>query len=730
MRMRVTWAALLAVGLCGGALAVPLPGTGPDKDKTVIYRDTWGVPHIYSPTVEGGLYAMGWAQAEDRPEELLKNLARGIGESALFGGPGEYLADLRALMWRHYEISKERIGELAPEVRTMLEAYVAGANDFYAAHPADVPAWWGDRKIDIYMVMAFGRMFLYNWSIDDAYEDLKRAGIEPGFEKTERASNQFAISPQRSAEKAPILYIDPHLGFFGVSRFWEFRIHAGALEGSGFGLPCMPYIGLGHNANVAWAMTTGGPDTADVYELTLDPANPLQYKYDDGWKSITQREVTIKAKGGEEKTFPIFDSHYGPIIAMRGGKAYAAKISYADCVRGSEAWYAMNFAKDYRGILAAIETQEIFPQNIMTADTSGNIYYQRTGRVPARPGGYDWTRPVDGSTSKTEWTGLEPVEAHVQILNPPSGYMQNCNISPDGMMMNSPMTLDKYKPELFTDVGYGPRTGWSNQRGARAVELLHNDASVTAEEAIQYALDLHPFGAERWVKILLEMHESNGAAYDKDADYQAGIADLKKWDFQLKANSTAALKYYYWRKQLMADHGEETMTGVTERIDQLLDYVHGKERTWPEFGGDEAQAGVDSFSAAMQALKSDYGKLDATYGDKFRIGRDDKSWPSSGGGDRPIGMTTLRNVNYSKDRDDKTRWAVSGQTSTQIVVLTQPIQSWTQPPIGQSDRPDSPHYRDQAEKLFSKVEMKPTWWLPKDLKKNIASRTELPNAPK
>ena len=34
-----------------------MPGTGDDAGKTVIYRDTWGVPHIYAPDVEAGLYA-------------------------------------------------------------------------------------------------------------------------------------------------------------------------------------------------------------------------------------------------------------------------------------------------------------------------------------------------------------------------------------------------------------------------------------------------------------------------------------------------------------------------------------------------------------------------------------------------------------------------------------------------------------------------------------------------
>ena len=104
-------------------------------------------------------------------------------------------------------------------MREHLEAFARGINDYYAAHPGDVPEWWRGRQVDPYMVVAFGRLFVYNWSIDEAYGDLRRGGIEPGFKPAQRGSNQFAIAPQRSAEKAAILAIDPHLSWDGPSRF-------------------------------------------------------------------------------------------------------------------------------------------------------------------------------------------------------------------------------------------------------------------------------------------------------------------------------------------------------------------------------------------------------------------------------------------------------------------------------------------------------------------------------
>jgi acyl-homoserine lactone acylase PvdQ len=720
-RWKAVHICVILLTLASLAVAVDLPGSSTDSGKTVIYRDTWGVPHIYAPTVESGMYAIGWAQAEDRPQELLKNFLRALGESASFDGPSAIQSDTVSHLWDHYGTSKRYFNRNRPEIRRQLRAYVKGVNDFYAAHPRDIPSWWGKRKVDEFMVVAFGRMFLYAWSIGQAFGDLQAGGIRRGFDQESRGSNQWVISPQRSAEGAAILCIDPHLSWWGPSRFWEFRIHAGELIGSGFTLPGVPSIGLGHNANVAWAMTTGGPDTADIYELKLKKDDPTRYFYDGKWRALTRREISIEVKGVGQKEITVWSSHHGPIVAMHEGKAYAAKISYTNEVQVSEAWHEFNMAKDYRGAMKAMSMLQLFPQNVMVADTSGNIYYQRTGRVPRRPSKYNWSKPVDGSTSATEWQGLHPASDHVQVLNPPQGYMQNCNIPPDAMMVDSPFSPDKTLGYLFGSSG-----GHTNQRGARAVQLLHADSSVTVREALDYAVDIHPYGIERWLEVIKRADASFGNVHQSDPNYVQGIKDLRSWDGRLHRDSTAALKYCYWRKQIIEDYGQEAVSEASSRIDCYLAAL-GKPTPEVNVSDDELAATADSLASAMTKLKSDHGSLHATYGDKFRVGRDDRSWPLGGGGGN--GLTTLRNVSYESERDDHTRWGRGGQTSTQVIVLSKPIRSWTYVPIGQSDRPNSTHYRDQAERLFSVRKLKSTWWLAEDLAGHVESRTVLAKAP-
>ena len=108
-------------------------------------------------------------------------------------------------MFDHYGIAKPGFPELRPELRSGITAFVAGINDFYSRHPADVPDWWRGRSVDEAMILASGRMFLFNWSIDEAYGDLRRAGVEPGYKPDQRGSNQFAIAPGRSAEGAAMM---------------------------------------------------------------------------------------------------------------------------------------------------------------------------------------------------------------------------------------------------------------------------------------------------------------------------------------------------------------------------------------------------------------------------------------------------------------------------------------------------------------------------------------------
>ena len=717
---------LIALFLLGSSLTASVQGPPAaefdqsDARKTIIYRDDFGVPHIYAPTVEQGIYAVGYAQAEDRLEELLKNYLRALGEMSAAFGEASFREDVTSRVWDHYGIARRNYSRIRPEIRRHMESFARGVNDYMARHPGEVPTWWGNRPVDVYMSVAHGRQFMWGWPLGQAVSDLRAAGLSPDFNVDFRSSNEWAVAPSRTSVKAPILLIDPHLSWWGAQRFWEFRIHAGALNGSGFTLPGTMYVGLGHNDNVAWAMTTGGPDTADIYELSLNPQNPLQYKYDDGWKELKTRIVEIKVKGEEKpRRLTVYDSHNGPVVLKKGRKAYAAKLAYADEVQFGEPFYYFNFARSIDDFKKGLALNQLMPQNVMAADTSGNIYYHRTGRVPVRPAGYDFFKPVDGSTAKTEWQGIHAYTDLYQVTNPPQGYMQNCNIPPDVMMIDSPMTPDKKSADIF-----GETAGRTHQRAARAVHILSQDSSVTPEKAMQFALDMYCLRFDAWIKELGDANAESGSEYARDSDYQEGLRDILAWNGYSTADSSGALKYYYWRQSVNQLLGQEPAIELSNRINDFMAILRRPKGTGA-VSAEERKTLLKGLSLAMATMRRNHGGLQAKYGDVFRVGRDEKSWPVGGGSLNAEGMATLRAVGFGQPREDHTRWGQSGQTSTQVVILTRPIRSWTQPPIGQSDHPESPYYRDQAERLFSPARMKPTWYAKSELLKHVSSREEL-----
>ena len=143
----------------------------------------------------------------------------------------------------------------------------------------------------------------------------------------------------------------------------------------------------------------------------------------------------------------------------------------------------------------------------------------------------------------------------------------------------------------------------------------------------------------------------------------------------------------------------------------------------PDFlTGDQIRAAL---ARAEARLKSDFPP-DAVFGTLFRVGREGaaRTYPVSGGSLTEAGMATPRAISFDKVGNEMV--GHGGQTSTQIVILTKPPQSYMVIPLGESDHPDSPHFDDQAEKLFSKSRVKPTWFLNrKELEKHVTKREEV-----
>lgn len=650
--------------------------------KVDILRDEYGVPHIYAATAEAAAFGSGYAQAEDRLEELLRNYRKAEGTMSEVFGKEFVFHDYRQRLWRHRAVAEQHYRELDPKLRAVCEAFQAGIKKFMQEHPEQVPVW--APKLEPWQIVALSRYILWGWPEGEAGGDLKRAGIDPdpvGY----HGSNEMLLAPSRTAMHAPIAVVDPHLSWYGEFRFYEMRIYGGELNYSGAAILGTPFPSLGHNRFLSVAMTTGGPDTSDAYEEEVKDG---KYHFRDEWRPLEVRTEHILVKGGDPVDVRIESTHHGPIVAHKNGKAYSLALPYADQFRSIETLWKLAAAHNLAEAKGALAGLQLMQQNIMIGTVDGDIYYVRNGRVPVRPKGCDSSRPMPGAAGTCEWQGIHPFEDLVQITNPPQGYMQNCNVSPFVMMKDSPLVPEKWSehPYLYNDFRRP-----AHQRAAMMLDLLDAAHNVTPEQAISIAFSTQVWHAELWQERIR-----------KAAPASEFAKMLAAWDRRSDPGSRAALGFYLFKAAL----------GVA-----------GRNVEPPSSLSDEAIAAA--LDKAQQRLNSDFGP-DAVFGTFFRVGRTGGShtWPVGGGSLTDMGMATPRAISF--DPIGKEMVGHGGQTSTQIVILTKPPQSFMVIPLGESDHPDSGHFDDQAQKLFSEGRAKPTYFLNrKELEKHVSARREL-----
>ncbi len=673
---------LIAISSCGS------------KNEVTVYRDIWGVPHVYGDSEAAIAYGFGYAQAEDRMVQLLTNFRWAEGTLAEAFGRSYAEEDYVQRLCQHAEISQEHYADLPPKLKGILEAFVAGIGRYQMEHPEKVPDW--APKIQPWHPVALGRAFIWGWPLDQALDDLRAGKRE---KEHPRGSNQWAVSGKRTATGAPIALIDPHLSWANEGHWVEARLHGGQIHSCGICVVGTPLVGLGHNRRLSWAATTGGPDCGDVFAEEINPQNPLQYRYDNQWREIAVDTIRISVKtdsGMKVISRAIERTHHGPIYERDGNVAYALAIPYWEQVGLVQQMYEMNLAQNLDDFKRALEMRQFMPQNIMVADQDGNIYYQRTGRVPIRDLRFDWNKPVPGNTSESEWQGIHPTADLVQLLNPEIGFMQNCNISPGTMLPSSPMLNAKYRPYIYNDPD-----GRDNPRGKSAVALLSAETRMTFERAQEIATDPGIPEVEPWQAALKKAFAAHQAQF---SDIAETIQLIISWNGRLDKESENATLYRAWRNALSKNESlknPSSLSGLTNESEQAL---------------------LEAIREAQKNLTSLFGSDRIPWGNTVVLKRGDKTFPLSGGSFEN-GVSALRSVWGANKKGVTT--GTGGQSGPMVISLTKPIQSVSVLPWGQSDDPNSAHYMDQGEKLFSQGKFKDTWFEWEELKDHIESKARL-----
>jgi acyl-homoserine-lactone acylase len=686
-----------------------------------IYRDEWGMPHVYADDEDDGFFALGYAQAEDRLHGIYRNQLLVEGRLASVLGPDALPVDMLSRCWLQAEAAAAAFERLPAQLQLDYEAFVAGIEAFATEHRDRVPAW--APELTPWLPYAVPRTLLWPpFMISDAARACLRAGVEPDptvvgelHAVVTPVSNEWVLSGSRTASGAPMLLSDPHGDIAAFAQVFEFGLEAGAIKCSGVALLGVALPLLGFTRHLAWGFTTGGPLVSDCYRLR--PTAPLR-----------TLQASFEVAGGDPATrtfeYAEVNGVQAPIAARDESALYAICTPYMDDPELlDEQFYAWLRARDVSEFRAAMEPCAQFPQNTMVADTSGNTLYIRAGRTPVRAAGVDPSLPVDFKPEHA-WRGVHPLSDLVQIENPAAEYMQNCNIGPDTMVAPVPdeLSVARYLPYVYND-----RPDRSNSRGDRARELLSSARGAGVDDALAIAVDARWPGVPRWQAVLR-------AAAESAPDVPPIVERLLAFDGEARAESVAALEYVHWRSALgWPTDGD---TAAARRLVQAVDA--GREL-------DDAQrhALIEAARRAAAAIRERYGERVTTYGDVFRLGPADASAPARGGAimthmpeinwelsDVVLAMEApLRVFHLFGDPDEQgRRHALAGGRSLRLTVLREPVESYSVVLWGQSELPDSPHYADQAT-LASEAKVRRIHFTMDELRPHIVTELELPRRP-
>ncbi|WP_345801042.1 penicillin acylase family protein [Microbacterium sp. AZCO] len=363
-------------------------------------------------------------------------------------------------------------------------------------------------------------------------------------------SNSWVVSGDLTESGMPLLANDPHLGAAMPSVWHQIGLRCEKVsescpfDVSGFGFSGMPGVIIGHNADIAWGFTNL---TTDVTDLYLEKVEGDRYWRDGALVPLETRHEKIEVAGGKAVDLEIRSTVHGPIVsgltpdfdaiaadpyqgtdgttsppvgAPDSGE-YAVALQWTALQPGTtaSAIFALDTAKDFDGFRAAAALFDVPAQNLIYADTAGNIGYQAPGRLPIRGAG-DGSMPQPGWDSAYDWKGWIPFDELPVAYNPAEGYIVTANnaiVGPD------------YPYFLTRDWDYG----W---RAARITELLQRAVSkgpVTADDMRDIQAD-DRFG----------MGMRLSAVYDSvrtgDDDVDAALALLRTWDADNDAESAAA----------------------------------------------------------------------------------------------------------------------------------------------------------------------------------------------
>lgn len=677
-----------------------------DQAKRVtIYRDQWGIPHIYGKTDADAVFGLLYAQCEDDFARVEMNYIEKLGRMSEVKGEKELAYDLYIKLLIDEKEAKEEYKTSPPWLKKLLNAYADGINYYLLKHPEVKPRlithfepWfpllWTDGSIGaISTGDVTEQETAHFYGLSSQVASVKYQNPD---EKL-TGSNGFAVGPALSTSGNSLLYINPHVTFY-----FRPEVHVESEEGlSVYGAVTWGqfFIYQGFNPYNGWMHTSSEVDVADAYmETTRSREGQMEYLLDGKWIPFKTKWITLGTR--KIKTYY---NHRGPVLAARNGKWISVR-SYNRARKSLVQSWLRTKTTGFADFKRVMEMRANTSNNTVYADNKGNIAYWHGNYVPRRNPTLDWGIPQDGSTSKNDWRGLHNLDEIVHSYNPVSAWIQNCNSTAFTVAGPSSPLRANYPVYMAPD--------GENFRDRNAVRLFSKTSKLDLSGLIGLGYDRRLMAFEVLIPSLLE-------AIAGEADLQEVANELKKWDYNASVTSIAQTIAVRWGLKIMPKMTKtKQFGGETDVVQNMENYA--------KTGSREEMR--QALRAVMKELESDFGTWRVAWGNLNRFQRisnqevlqmDDAQpsipvpFTSSAWGQLP--SYTSRSIQGTK------KWyGVNGNSFIAAVEFGPKIKAYSLLAGGQNGSPSSPHFFDQG-KMYAEGQFKEVYFYKSDVLKHAVS---------
>jgi acyl-homoserine-lactone acylase len=687
-------------------------------NRVTIVRDNWGIPHIYGKSDADAIFGLLYAQCEDDFKRVEMNYIEKLGRMSEVNGEASLQNDLYI---RLIIDSAEAVADYKKSpvwLQKLLNAYADGINYYLYKHPEVKPSLLTRFKPWYQLLWTDGSIGAISTG-DVTEADVKNfylAGSAPVavqtnlFEEQVTGSNGFAIAPSKTESGNAILYINPHVTFY-------FRPEVQVVSEEGLNVYGAVtwgqlFVYQGFNEHCGWMHTSSNVDVADLYaEKIVKKNNQLFYEYNKMLKPVTQKQITLRYKkdnGTETKIITAYYTHHGPVMAKRNGQWISVR-GYNRSLKSLMQSFLRTKTKgleDYKKNMSLLANTS---NNTVFADDKGNIAYWHGDYVPRRDKKLNWSKPVDGTITATEWKGLHTLDEIVHVYNPATGWIQNCNSTPFTVSGSSSPKKENYPAYMAPD--------GENFRGVNAARVLGSENKFTIDKTIAAGYNRKLSAFEILIPALVNSFEKNISATDSLYSLlKEPVTVLKNWNYYSAENSVATTLAIEWAQKL---------TTTIQRI-----YI--------DEGWDDQVTLVKKFAvtatkeellppllAVINELKNKLGKWEIAWGEINRYQRisndiiqdykDDQPSLPVGFASSAWGMLPAYNSRYYPGTNK--RYGVSGNSFICAVEFGKKIKAKSLLAGGESGDINSKHFNDQLE-MYTKGQFKDVLFYKEDVIKH------------